>query len=62
MKEHYNYDYFTALDFSNLTNKKVKQFWKGRHFKLMTYRFVVNALTHCTTLLGDNLRKKLFIE
>lgn len=27
-------------------------------FELMTYRFLDNALTHCTTLLGNNFAKK----
>lgn len=27
-------------------------------FELLTYRFVVNALTHCTMLLGTNFGKE----
>lgn len=32
--------------------------WKGKKFKFITYRFIVTALTNCTTLLGNNCERE----
>lgn len=32
--------------------------WKGKKFKFITYRFLVTALTKCTTLLGNNCERE----
>ena len=31
-------------------------------FKLMTYRFIVNPLTHCTTLFGNKFGKQKVLK
>lgn len=65
IKEYSNQYIITVLEFSNFTKKKVlKIFGKVKfikapaRFKLMIYRFVVNVLTHCSTLLGINYVKE----
>lgn len=68
IKVHYNQNTFTGFEFSNFITVIQKNFLKlfGKvkilksqaGFELMTYRFVVNPLTHCTMLLGDNFGKE----
>lgn len=50
---------FRILEFSKLYQKFKKKFGELKKnlqpvFGLVTYRFVVNALTHCASLLGNN--------
>lgn len=57
IKLHHNQNTFTGVENSNFTTVEQKLrfefFWKGKNFKkpqlseLMTYIFVVIALTHC---------------
>lgn len=66
IKENNNQITFTVLEFSKLTifDQKIsfKNFWKApAGFELTTYRFVVYALTLCTTLINTNFGKgKIF--
>lgn len=63
-----HYYTFTGLEFYNFTifdqNICFKIFGKVKKiktlvgFKILTYRFVVNALTHCTMLLDKSFRKE----
>lgn len=36
--------------------------WKGKKFKFITYRFIVTALTNCTTLLGNNCEREEWLN
>lgn len=63
-----HYYTFTGLEFYNFTIfdqkicfkifGKVKKITTLVGFKLLTYRFVFNALTHCTMLLDKSFRKE----
>lgn len=48
-----------------LNKNSFENIWRGTNcknlkmgFALMTYRFVVNIITHCAKLLGDNYGKE----
>lgn len=62
-KKHYYQNIFTGLDFSNyaifdqILLKKVTFVKAPARFELITYRFASYTLTHCTTLLGNNIGK-----
>lgn len=67
IKVHHNQNVFTVLEFSNymytLFDQKIciKNIWTGKIVRVpavLTYRFVVNALTLCSTLLGNNFVKE----
>lgn len=67
VKVHYNQNTFTCLEFLNITifdQKYVLNFLKSKNYKsssgirTLTYRIVINNLTHCATLLGNNFGKE----
>lgn len=69
IKVHYNQNTLTGLKLSNITifnppkNKfekvgKLRIIYPRAVFQLHTYDLVVNALTHCTTLLENNFGKE----
>lgn len=72
IKHNFNQNTFTDFKFTNFTifNQKyvLKIFGKVKiikapaGFELKTIRFVVNALTHCATLLADNFGGKHFLN
>lgn len=72
IKENYNLNTFTDLEFSDfkIFNHKIRSKRLGKvqflqspaRFALMTYIFVLTLLIHCATLLGDNFGGKLFIK
>lgn len=53
LKIHFNLNTFTSFYFSNFKIFDEKK----NEFKLMTYRCIENALSFCTKLLGNSLRK-----